>query len=205
MSHHRRFTRRDFVKTSTAAVAATAIAAPMIIPSSAWGANDRITLGFIGVGKQNGGHLNRMAGGRDTQVVAVCEVDKTRREHARKVVEDKAKKLNRKDFKGCDAYIDYMKVIERKDIDAVFIATPDHWHAILIIEACKEKHFIIDKSIGGPDASFSLDFDEFKQMVDGVRKVEKSLGKITYQLDESAKKSKEFSRSLFIVSDMKKG
>jgi len=68
-----------------------------------------------------------------------------------------------------------------------------------------EKHFIIDKSIGGPDASFSLDFDEFKQMVDGVRKVEKSLGKVTYQLDESAKKSREFSRSLFIVSDMKKG
>ena len=68
-----------------------------------------------------------------------------------------------------------------------------------------EKHFIIDKSIGGPDASFSLDFDEFKQMVDGVRKVEKSLGKITYQLDKNAKKSKEFSRSLFIVSDMKKG
>jgi len=68
-----------------------------------------------------------------------------------------------------------------------------------------EKHFIIDKSIGGPDASFSLDFDEFKQMVDGVRKVEKSLGKVTYQLDESAKKSKKFSRSLFIVSDMKKG
>ncbi len=169
MSQATRFTRRDFVKTTAAATVAGAIAAPMIIPSSAWGANDRITLGFIGVGKQNGMHLNRMSGGRDTQVVAVCEVDRTRREHAKKVVEDKAKKLGRKNFKGCDTYIDYHKVIDRKDIDALFIATPDHWHAILIIEACKAgKDVYCEKPL-------TLTIHEAKQVKDAVRKYKRVL------------------------------
>jgi pseudaminic acid synthase len=68
-----------------------------------------------------------------------------------------------------------------------------------------EKHFILKKSIGGPDASFSLDEKEFKQMVDAVRSTEKSLGKIDYTLSEKAKKSREFSRSLYVVKDIKAG
>ncbi len=68
-----------------------------------------------------------------------------------------------------------------------------------------EKHFIIDKSIGGPDASFSLDEKEFKSMIDAVRVTEKSLGKIDYKLSEKAKKSKLFSRSLYVIEDMKSG
>lgn len=68
-----------------------------------------------------------------------------------------------------------------------------------------EKHFILDKSIGGPDASFSLDEQEFKDMVQAVRDAEKSLGIIDYSLTEKKKKSREFSRSLYIAQDMKKG
>lgn len=68
-----------------------------------------------------------------------------------------------------------------------------------------EKHFILDKSIGGPDASFSLDEQEFKEMVQAVRDAEKSLGMIDYSLTEKKKKSREFSRSLYIAQDMKKG
>ncbi len=68
-----------------------------------------------------------------------------------------------------------------------------------------EKHFILDKKIGGPDASFSLDEKAFKQMVDAVRNTEKALGKIDYSLSEKAKKSRIFARSLYVVKDIKKG
>lgn len=67
-----------------------------------------------------------------------------------------------------------------------------------------EKHFILDKSIGGPDAHFSLDEKEFKQMVDAVRTAEKMLGKIEYEMTEKKKASREFARSLFAVKDIKK-
>ena len=68
-----------------------------------------------------------------------------------------------------------------------------------------EKHFILDKSIGGPDSAFSLDQNEFSEMVKNVRDVEKSRGKIDYNLTEKQKKGKDFSRSLYIVEDVKKG
>lgn len=68
-----------------------------------------------------------------------------------------------------------------------------------------EKHFILDKSIGGPDASFSLDKKEFSEMVEAVRIAEKSLGKVDYSLDESKKKNRLLGRSLFVVKDIKKG
>jgi pseudaminic acid synthase len=68
-----------------------------------------------------------------------------------------------------------------------------------------EKHFILDKSIGGPDAHFSLDETEFKQMVDAVRKAEKMLGKVEYEISDKIQKSRQFSRSLFIVTDVKEG
>ena len=68
-----------------------------------------------------------------------------------------------------------------------------------------EKHFILDKTIGGPDASFSLDVDEFKAMVVSVRDAEKALGKATYQLKDSQVKNKQFARSLYVAEDMKAG
>ena len=68
-----------------------------------------------------------------------------------------------------------------------------------------EKHFILDKSIGGPDASFSLDVNEFKAMVQAVRNTEMLLGGISYDLTETIRKSRQFSRSLFVVEDIAKG
>ena len=68
-----------------------------------------------------------------------------------------------------------------------------------------EKHFILDRNLGGPDAKFSLEPDEFKQMVTAVRSVEKALGKVSYELNEKLKKSRLFSRSLFAVKDIKAG
>ena len=68
-----------------------------------------------------------------------------------------------------------------------------------------EKHFILDKSIGGPDSSFSLDKKEFKLMIDKIRNTEKALGKASYALTNKQLEGKYFSRSLYIVKDVKKG
>lgn len=68
-----------------------------------------------------------------------------------------------------------------------------------------EKHFILDRTIGGPDSSFSLEPAEFKKMVETIREVEKMLGKPTFELTEKIKKSRHFSRSLFAVKDIRKG
>jgi pseudaminic acid synthase len=68
-----------------------------------------------------------------------------------------------------------------------------------------EKHFILDRSIGGPDASFSMNEAEFSEMVKAVRETEKAIGKIDYNLTEKQKKGKDFSRSLYVVEDVRKG
>lgn len=68
-----------------------------------------------------------------------------------------------------------------------------------------EKHFILDHSIGGPDAAFSLDEKEFTEMVKAVREAEKAVGKIDYNTTESQRKGRQFSRSLYVVNNIKKG
>lgn len=68
-----------------------------------------------------------------------------------------------------------------------------------------EKHFIIDRSIGGPDAAFSMEADEFAQMVQSVRNVEKALGRVYYPTDPSTIKGREYSRSLYVAEDVKAG
>ena len=68
-----------------------------------------------------------------------------------------------------------------------------------------EKHFTLDRASGGPDAKFSMEPDEFKEMVDRIRDLEKALGQVTYELTEKQRNSREHSRSLFVVKDVKKG
>ena len=68
-----------------------------------------------------------------------------------------------------------------------------------------EKHFILNKTIGGPDAHFSLDEKEFTEMVKAIRTAEQMLGKVDYEMTEKKKKSREFSRSLFVIKDVKSG
>ena len=108
-------------------------AAAAIVTSSLRGADapsEKITLGFIGVGMMGRGHLSGFLGRAECQVVAVSDVEPTRLAEAKKSVEarytkDKAKGT----WKGCEAYADFRELLARKDIDAVVIATPDHWHA----------------------------------------------------------------------------
>lgn len=68
-----------------------------------------------------------------------------------------------------------------------------------------EKHFILNRKIGGPDSTFSMEPAEFKNMVENIRNTEMALGKITYELSSKAQKSREHARSLFIIKDIKKG
>lgn len=68
-----------------------------------------------------------------------------------------------------------------------------------------EKHFILDKKIGGPDSAFSIEPKDFELMVNAIKDVELSFGKVNYELSDKMKKSREFSRSLFVVKDIKKG
>jgi predicted dehydrogenase len=124
-------TRRSFLKAS--------VITPIILPSALWAAqtkpNDRITVGFIGMGKQSRGLLNGFMFG--SQVVAVCDVDTTRREDARKRVDDFYTQNPGRGTAGCKAYNDYEELLAREDIDAVCIATPDHWHAIITLAALR--------------------------------------------------------------------
>lgn len=68
-----------------------------------------------------------------------------------------------------------------------------------------EKHFILDRRLGGPDAGFSMEPEEFKELVDRIRDTEKCLGRVRYELSEKGKQNKVFSRSLFFIKDLKAG
>lgn len=77
--------------------------------------------------------------------------------------------------------------------------------AVAIGATMVEKHFILDRAIGGPDAAFSMQQDEFATMVQSIRNVEKALGSVAYKLNSSTIKGREFSRSLYVAEDMKAG
>jgi predicted dehydrogenase len=118
--------------------AASAAVAPFVLPSHIWAAetkpNSRVTMGFIGMGMQNRGLLGGFLG-QDTQVLAVCDVDTTRRNDAKKRVDEF---YSKQPGRGkCAAYNDFREITGRKDIDAVSIATPDHWHTIPVLAALR--------------------------------------------------------------------
>ncbi len=137
--------RRAFLKAAGATVmAGTAIGLPQIIPSSVLaapgqpGANGRLTFGHIGVGGMGGYHLGdmvqRLKRG-EVNIAAVCDVDEKRLANASKTAGPQA-----------DTYRDYRYVLERKDIDAVVISTPDHWHGVQTVHAAEcGKHVYVEK------------------------------------------------------------
>jgi predicted dehydrogenase len=135
-SRSRKFlvSRRQFVKTS--ALAAGTVSFATILPSAAFGANDRIRVGVIGCGGQGTGHVHSLvkrSGEDNIVVVAVSDVYQRRVTRAKSVC------------KG-DGYLDYRKLLERNDIDAVLIATPDHWHAKISMDAMESgKHVYCEK------------------------------------------------------------
>jgi len=158
--------RRGFVKKAAALAAAPyVITSPFRAVAGQPAPNDKITMGFIGPGKQGLGHVRRFLRQSEVQVVAVCDVDTSRREFARKTVEETyAKDKDRPNFKGCAAYKDFRELLARDDINAVLIATPDHWHAIPVILAAQAKKDIYCEK------PLSLTIREAREMVKAVRK-----------------------------------
>jgi len=128
-------TRRGFLA-RTAAGASAAVALPTIVPSSVFAADgtvapgNRIGVGMIGVGRQTVAYnLKSFLNSPDTQVVALCEVDAWRLENAHKNVQKHyADKRRDGEFKGCSVYGDFNELLAHKDVDAVMVSTPDHWH-----------------------------------------------------------------------------
>jgi len=115
---------------------AVALALPAIAPSSIFGQNrpsNRITLGVIGWGMQGPGNTKSFLAEDDCQVVAACDLDQNHLASAVKTINDHYHNQD------CKAYHDYRELLARKDIDAVMIAVPDHWHALVATEAARQK------------------------------------------------------------------
>lgn len=105
------------------------MSAPLVVSSRVFGANDRITLAGIGMGGRGRSDLRAFLGFDEIQAVAVCDVVGRHAAEAKKNVDD------RYGTTDCRVYTDHREVLAREDIDAVLIATPDHWHAIISVEA----------------------------------------------------------------------
>jgi predicted dehydrogenase len=157
------FSRRTFVR-KAAAVAWFAGVAPQIVPSSVLGADgsvapsNRINVGFIGVGQHGlAWNLPPYLRHKGAQVVAVCEVDHRRLFRAQETVNE------RNQNEDCFATKDFREVLARKDIDAVMISTPDHWHTLISLHAI----------LAGKDVQCekpTLTIHEGKVLTDAVRK-----------------------------------
>ncbi len=178
-----KLSRRTFIK-ATAASAAF----PYVISSSALGKagsvspSNRITMGAIGVGAMGAGDLRGFVGKKEVQMLAVCDVDSRHLEQAKHSV-DRAY-----DNQNCDAYTDFRDLLDRDDIDAVMIATPDHWHAVQAIMAVKsKKHVHCQKPLAYTIA-------EGRAMCDAVEKY-----KVTWQTGSQQRSDKDFRRACELI------
>ncbi len=154
MSEHSN-SRRTFLKGTAAAAGVAMTSLQGISPQSALGANDTIRAGVIGVGDRGSWGLGEMKK-RDVKIVAVCDVYETRLNRARAASEDE-------NGAKADGYYEHERLLERKDIDAVYLATPDHWHHDILIDIVQS----------GKDAytekPFSKTIEEGQEMVRAVR------------------------------------
>ena len=141
-------TRREFGKTAAAAWVGTAIGSSRIL-----GANERVRVGFIGVGNRGDQVLDAFLAHKDAEIVAICDIHQPYVEFAAKKAGGQPARLN-----------DYRKLLDMKDVDAVAICTPDHWHALQTIHACEAgKDVYVEKPL-------SLVVQEGRAMVNAARR-----------------------------------
>jgi len=137
MTHDKKTGRRTFIKRLTQS-AISAMVFPSLIPASALGKtnsiapSEKITMGFIGLGGMGTADLRGFLEKTDAHAIAVCDVDADHRNRARDLINDKYGN------KDCATYIDFRELLERKDLDAVCIAVPDHWHALIAVAAARK-------------------------------------------------------------------
>ena len=126
-------TRRGFLHSLLAAAAA-----PAFLPAAARGANDRVALGHIGLGGRGHDHVHALLPRGDVQIVAACDVFRSKAEDVARIVDGQyAAQRAAGTYRGCAAYQDFRELLARPDLDAVVIAAPENWHAILSCEAMK--------------------------------------------------------------------
>lgn len=161
------YSRRTFLKNSAAVAAGFMIMPRHVLGGTGFLApSDRINLGYIGAGKQAQGLLHSMGGVAETMVMAVCDVD---RKKMAQFTEAATALNNQKSAHAVDAYGDYRELLARQDIDAVVVATPDHWHALNVIDAAKSgKDIYCEKPL-------ALTIEEGRAMVDAVQKYKRVL------------------------------
>lgn len=147
--------RRDFIK-RTAAGAIAAGSAISSVPRNVMGANDRVIVGGIGTGRQGAYDLQDFALQPNVQIAAICDVFEPNLQQAAQSMQA---------FKNSpQTYKDFRQVLDRKDIDVIVVGTPDHWHPLVMVEACKAgKDVYVEKPI-------SHTLDEGKVMVEAARK-----------------------------------
>jgi predicted dehydrogenase len=148
MVRHTNVTRRSFLKRTTG-VALGAIGFPYVVSSAALGragavaASERIAVGCVGTGPQGTYDMRNFLTQKDCRVMAICDLKAPVREATQKVVNDYYKN------KDCAVYTDYRELITRKDIDVVLIATCDHWHVLVALEAARAgKDIYVEKPMG---------------------------------------------------------
>ena len=147
----RRITRRDFVKSSVAA--GFSLALPF---SRARGANDDIRVAVVGLRNQGSNHIKWFGKIPGVRVVAICDADKEFLDREEKKFKDRNEKV--------DTYIDYRKLLEDQNIDAIITATPNHWHALVTVWACQAgKDVYVEKPV-------SYNIWEGRKMVEAARK-----------------------------------
>ena len=159
--------RRDFIgKTALGAAAITILPRHVLGGNGFLAPSDRINLGYIGVGKQVPVLLHGLMGVPETMVIAAADVNSQKLSH----FIGEANKLNaKKSGHEVQGYGDYRELLGRKDIDAVVIASPDHWHAMHVVDAAKAgKDIYCEKPL-------ALTIDEGRAMVDAVRKYKRVL------------------------------
>ena len=159
--------RRDFIKRAAIGTAG-AFAVPTIIPSYLLDRRapaDRINIAVIGIGRQTvNPNIPQFLKSDNAQIIAVCDVDKWRLANGQKQVNDYYSQQKGFSYKGCDAYGDFREVMLRRDVDAVMIATPDHWHVPMAIEAARAgKHISLEKPI-------STCIEHGRQLVKAIKK-----------------------------------
>jgi hypothetical protein len=159
--------RRSFLKKTSIGVIG-AISIPTIIPSTVLGntsPSNRINIAVIGCGRQVvRPNIPQLLKSKHAQVVAVCDVDSWRMENAQKQVNDFYSENKGINYKGCHAYNDYREIMQQKDIDAVHISTPDHWHVPIAIDAARAgKHISLEKPI-------STCIEHGRKLVDAIKK-----------------------------------
>lgn len=169
MTPNESLSRRRFLDLAAKGTVASAlIGIPSIVPSSVFGKNapsNRINVGAIGTGRISRGHdIPGVWQYDNALIMAVCDVDANRAQDAKKLVNDYYSKKSGKDYDGVQVYGDYRELLANKDIDAVLVSTPDHWHAPMVIHAVQAgKHVYMQKPA-------SLTISEGRMMADAVKR-----------------------------------